>query len=233
MLRRVEEEAKSVYSEIPAALRVKTTELRAAQRRQANLVEYVADGEGTKAVRAELAKLEPRVEGLEKQLAGLRRASGKMLRAPSLGWLRKRLKKCRSLLELRTAKSAGFLRRLLCPIRLEPVTPTTGRPYYRAHTTLDTLALLDDPESDDGSGSGAKSLRWWTCTQCSRTSFDHLFRAELRDPPVTPVYQKIAAEAAALDAAGARISLMARHFGVDGRTVKKAIAWFHVGCPGS
>ena len=78
MLRRVEEEAKSVYSEIPAALRVKTTELRAAQRRQANLVEYVADGEGTKAVRAELAKLEPRVEGLEKQLAGLRRASGKV-----------------------------------------------------------------------------------------------------------------------------------------------------------
>ena len=103
---------------------------------------------------------EPRVEGLEKQLAGLRRASGKVIRAPSLGWLRKRLKKCRSLLELRTAKSAGFLRRLLCPIRLEPVTPTTGRSYYRAHTALDTLALLDDPESDDGSDSGVKSLRW-------------------------------------------------------------------------
>ena len=161
MLRRVEEEAKSVYSEIPVALGAKRMELQAAKRRQVNLVEYVADGEGTKAVRAELAELEPRVEGLEKQLAGLQRASDKVIRAPSLGWLRKRLKKCRSLLELRTAKSAGFLRRLLCPIRLEPVTPTTGRPYYVAHTALDTLALLDDPESDDGSDSGAKSLRWW------------------------------------------------------------------------
>ena len=114
-----------------------------------------------KAVRAELAELEPRIERLEKQLAGLRGASDKVIRAPSLSWLRKRLKEFRSILELRTSKSAGLLRRLLCPIRLQPVTPTTGRSYYMAHTAIDTLALLDDPESDDGSDSGAKSLRWW------------------------------------------------------------------------
>ena len=163
MFRRVEQEARSVYSEIPAALAVTTKELRAAKRRQGNLVDFVGEGEGDgmKAVRAELAELESRIERLEKQLVGLRGASDKVIRAPSLSWLRKRLKECRSLLELRTAKSAGFLRRLLCPIRLEPVKPTTGRSYYRAHTALDTLALLDDPESDDGSDSGAKSLRWW------------------------------------------------------------------------
>ena len=51
---------------------------------------------------------------------------------------------------------------------------------------------------------------------------------ELRDPPETPVYQRIAAEAAEMDADGARISLMARHFGVNANTVKKAIAWFYV-----
>ena len=52
---------------------------------------------------------------------------------------------------------------------------------------------------------------------------------ELRDPPKTPVYQKIAAEAARMDAEGVRIALIARHFGVDPRTAMKAIAWFHVG----
>ena len=35
------------------------------------------------------------------------------------------------------------------------------------------------------------------------------------------MYEKIAAEAAQMDADGARISLMALHFGVDGRTVKE------------
>ena len=171
MLRRVEQEARSVYSEIPALLCVKTKELRAAKRRQANLVDFVGEdededkdkdkGNGMKAVRVELAELEPRIERLEKQLEGLHGASDKVIRAPSLSWLRKRLKEFRSILELRTSKSAGLLRRLLCPIRLEPVTPTTGRSYYVAHTAIDTLAVLDDPESDDGSDSGAKSLRWW------------------------------------------------------------------------
>ena len=73
----------------------------------------------------------------------------------------------------------------------------------------------------------------WTRTQCLRTSLDHLFRVELRDLPPTPVYQKIAAEAAEVDVGGACISLMARHFGVDPKTVMKAIAWFHVGRQGS
>ena len=44
-----------------------------------------------------------------------------------------------------------------------------------------------------------------------------------------PLYQKIAAEAVQMDAEGAGISLMARHFGVDPKTVMKAIAWFRVG----
>ncbi len=161
MLRRVEHEAKIVYGAIPRTVREKMKELRKAKRRQAHLVDFVAEGEGTKAVRAELAELEPRVEGLERQLAGLRRASEQALRAPSLAWLRKQLKDVRSILERRTAKSAALLRRLLSPIRLEPVIRKKGRPYYVAHSALDTVALLRDPESDDGSDSGARSLRWW------------------------------------------------------------------------
>ena len=38
---------------------------------------------------------------------------------------------------------------------------------------------------------------------------------ELRDPPTTPVYQRIAAEAAAMQDEGVRVAAIARHFGVD------------------
>ena len=36
-----------------------------------------------------------------------------------------------------------------------------------------------------------------------------------------------------MDAGGACISLMARHFGVDPKTVQKAIDWFYERGPGS
>ncbi len=154
--------ASGVTLKAPAALRLKTTELKALKRRQANLVAFVADGEGTKAVGEALAELEPQLKRLERQVASLRRACGKVIRTPSLAWIRERVTRLRSILELRTSKPAALLRRLLCPIRLEPVIPSTGRPYYLARTALDMLVLLDDPESDDdGSDSGAKSLRWW------------------------------------------------------------------------
>jgi hypothetical protein len=37
-----------------------------------------------------------------------------------------------------------MLRNLLGPIRLEPVTPDIGRPFYRAVTTVDALALIEE-----------------------------------------------------------------------------------------
>ena len=42
-----------------------------------------------------------------------------------------------------------MLRRLLGPIRLEPVRPHVGRSYYRAVSTLDALAVIEeDPDGD-------------------------------------------------------------------------------------
>ena len=56
---------------------------------------------------------------------------------------------------------------------------------------------------------------------------DEALEVELRDPPTTPVYQQIAAEAVEMDADGTPISLISSHFGVDPNTAKKAIAWFY------
>ena len=48
----------------------------------------------------------------------------------------------------------------LGPIRLDPTKGEIGRPYYRAHSTLDVLALLEDPEHV-GSESGSSTLQKW------------------------------------------------------------------------
>ena len=61
----------------------------------------------------------------------------------------------------RTQRSALLLRKLLGPIRMEPVTPDIGRPYYRALSDLDVLAIVEnDPDSTD-SEPGSNSLQWW------------------------------------------------------------------------
>ncbi len=60
-----------------------------------------------------------------------------------------------------TMPSALLLRKLLGPIRMEPVMPDIGRPYYRALSNLDALAIVEiDPDSPD-SEPGSTALRWW------------------------------------------------------------------------
>jgi hypothetical protein len=60
----------------------------------------------------------------------------------------------------RTAHAAHALEKLLGPIRLEAaVAPDIGRPFYRAVTTLDALALIEEPPS--GAEGGSNSLQRW------------------------------------------------------------------------
>ena len=166
VLSAVERRLRSLKGGVPETLAAKRAELRRAERERANLVAFVARGAddvGARAVREELEKLEPRVQRLRDEIGRLERVSETEMRAPSPGWIRERVGHLRQVLELRTAKSAELLRRLLGPIRLVPVFPSSGRPYYQARTALDTLELLPGSESGGDSDAGAKSLRWWTC----------------------------------------------------------------------
>ncbi|MBA3552377.1 MAG: hypothetical protein H0W27_05850 [Actinobacteria bacterium] len=71
------------------------------------------------------------------------------------------MSRLQEVLERRTARSALLLRRFLGPIRLEPVPVEVGRPYYRAATAIDTLALIETPPELDGPDGGSTSLRSW------------------------------------------------------------------------
>ena len=67
----------------------------------------------------------------------------------------------------------------------------------------------------------------WRCTQRLRTVSELPFEVELRHPTTTPVYQRIAAQAAEMRAAGIAFHAIAEHFRVDDHTAAKAVRWFH------
>ena len=66
------------------------------------------------------------------------------------------------LLGHQTARSALVLRRILGPVRLRPVRPEVGRPYYRAETALEVLDLLDVGSEEAGTSEGGSncSQQW-------------------------------------------------------------------------
>ena len=67
----------------------------------------------------------------------------KAIQVPPVEWIEDRLIQIQKLLEQNISQSAMVLRKLLGPIELEPVLPETGRSYYVAHTTLETISIVD------------------------------------------------------------------------------------------
>jgi hypothetical protein len=104
-----------------------------------------------------------RVEVLYAELEMLRQSSEILLRMPPREWVEERVTRIQEILEQRTSRSALLLRQLLGTIRMEATTPEVGRPYYRARTNLDILAILDNEPraAPDGREPGSNPLRWW------------------------------------------------------------------------
>jgi hypothetical protein len=115
-----------------------------------------------------LLATERKVDELRAELEVLRRSQEAVLEPPPLLWLEGRIARFQELLERHTAQSALLLRKLLGEIRLEPVTPEVGRPYYRANTNLDVLALVEHEPDSGGPGSGSSVLRWWRRRESDR-----------------------------------------------------------------
>ncbi len=160
VLHRVEEEIANQRSDLPDTLKLKEAELAAEQRRLANFVDFIGEGRGSQALAKALVETERRVDALTEEVDALRKSREKIFRPPPIEWIKDRLSHLQELLEQRTARSAQTLRNLLGPIRLELVTPDIGRPFYRAVTTLDALALIEEPPPAGAEG-GSNSLQRW------------------------------------------------------------------------
>lgn len=143
VLERVEEEVKKLRSDMPETIRLKEAELSAEERRLANFLDFIGEGRGSQALGQALAETERKVEALREDVDGLRASREKVFRAPPVEWIRDRVSKLKEVLEARTARAALLLRELLGPVTLEAVAVDVGRPYYRAVTSIDALALIE------------------------------------------------------------------------------------------
>jgi site-specific DNA recombinase len=159
VLHRVEEEIAKQRSDLPDALKLKEAELAGEQRRLGNFIDFIGEGRGSQALAKALVETERRVQTLSEEVDSLRRCHEKVFRPPPVEWIRERMTNVQSVLEQRTARSAQMLRNLLGPIRLEVQTPDIGRPFYLAVTTLDALALVDEPPP--GAEGGSNTLQRW------------------------------------------------------------------------
>jgi site-specific DNA recombinase len=158
VLRRVEEEVAKLRSALPDTLKLKEAELGAEQRRLANFVDFIGEGRGSQALATALGETERRVDALTDEVDALRRGRENSFRPPPIEWIKDRLNDLQQVLEQRTARSAQALRSVLGPITMELMTPDIGRPFYRAITSIDALALTEAPSSAEG---GSDSLERW------------------------------------------------------------------------
>ena len=102
------------------------------------------------------------MEALKEELESLRRCRDKVFQVPPLEWIQERLTKLKDILERNSERSGLLLRKLLGPLRLEPTCAAHNeRPFYKATTSLNTLALVDPLEGEEREG-GSNSLQWWT-----------------------------------------------------------------------
>ncbi|MBV9335832.1 MAG: hypothetical protein JO243_08045 [Solirubrobacterales bacterium] len=167
VLQQVEHEIAKLRSDLPETLKLKEARLTTEQRRLANFVDFIGEGRGSQALAKALVETERRVDQLADEVAALRRSREKIFRPPPIEWIKDRLNSLHQVLEQRTARSAQTLRNLLGPIRLELITPDIGRPFYCAITTLDALALIEEPPPAGAEG-GSNALQRWDSFQMPR-----------------------------------------------------------------
>jgi hypothetical protein len=161
VLRRVEQEVARLTADVPETLRLKQAELAAEKRKIGNFIEFIGEGRGSRALAEALGAAEHRAEQLRGDIEVLEQSQANVFQKPHRVWIEERLCRVQQVLERNTVRSGLLLRKLLGPIRLEPTTGDIGRPYYRGHSTLDVLALLDAGSESDDPEPGSNSLRKW------------------------------------------------------------------------
>jgi hypothetical protein len=153
---------RELRSGLPEDIRLKEAELASEERRLSNFLDFIGEGRGSRALGKVLIETERRAEALKEEIEDLRASRERVFSAPPIEWIRERLGKLQEVLEQNTARSALLLRQFLGPIRLEPVQADIGRPYFRAVTAIDALALVEAPPDDpEGAKGRSNSLHSW------------------------------------------------------------------------
>lgn len=211
VLKRVGDELAKANAEAPESIRLKEADLEGEERRVANFVQFIGEGRGSRALADALLASEQRRDGLKAELELLKRGQEAVAGLPPLVWIEERVSVLQEVLERRTERSALLLRALVGKIRLDLVANEGTRPYYRAVSKLQVLALLDVGPTPEDPEPGSV-----------RTSGEIEFEAILFEAS-TPTYRRVATAARQLRALGLSSSAIARHLGVSDKTIAKSL----------
>ncbi len=187
----VEKKAAEGLNEVPELVKKKQAQIDKIKQEIHNYLNFVKAGNLSKAVADALGEAEKRNEVLEQEIGSLEFQKQNSFKAPPREWIDYRLKLLRETLNKNTEASSLALKEILSPITLEPVmseeedmygvfknviassppaeAPRNDRfkPYYVAHTKIQSLALLDDMNKNSGasvcgdSPCAGKSSNWY------------------------------------------------------------------------
>ncbi len=153
--------------DVPATLKTKKVQHEKVLAEIRNYLEFIRSGNLSKAVAEALKEAEHKDDNLRQDIEGLEAQGSKAFEPPPKEWITLRLERLRETLHQNVGAAAQALKELLGTVRLEPVTDQeadpyhvmaeegyTFKPYYVAHTKINTLALLDERQ-------GANWSKWW------------------------------------------------------------------------
>ena len=102
------------------------------------------------------------------------------------------------------------------PLPSPPSGEREFKPYYVAHTKIQTLALLDDRYK------GSNWSRWWTRSQPIRTTAEIQAHIKILPAKLPYLYQKVAKKAIELHLLGLSYIKIGKILNIDPKTAKKA-----------
>ena len=155
--RNVEKAVAESLNEIPEQLKNKRAQYEKKQGEVRNYLNYIKVGNVSKAVSEALQMAEERTENLKAEIESMEVQKRSTFRPPPREWIRHRREKLGETLSANTTASGQALKELLGTVTLEPILDRDMdpyqepvgpekkfKPYYVAHTKVDTLALLAD-----------------------------------------------------------------------------------------
>ncbi|MBI4845039.1 MAG: hypothetical protein HY810_00955 [Candidatus Omnitrophica bacterium] len=141
----------------PELIKKKRAELEKLFSEIQNYLNFIKTGNTSKAVSTALQDAETKSEQLKQEVDSLEFQKKNTFQSPPEEWIKHRLENLHSTLSKDTSSAALALKNILGTIKMEPIADKnkdmyaiitdgeyTFKPYYVAHTKINTLALLDD-----------------------------------------------------------------------------------------
>lgn len=172
ILTKVESNVTKMCDTFPEEIRSKKAELASTEKAIKNFVQHIAEGRSSKAISDSLEDAERKADTLLEELTILEMTKKNVFKAPPLEWIADRVAHVKEVLEQKTEQSALLLRKLIGKLTLQPITPVIGKPYLRARSRLQPLALFEEKRPPKGPSPsefetepnlelGSNSLHWW------------------------------------------------------------------------